>query len=225
MAQMLLLNPRRRRAAKRKAKPANKSAATPRRRAKRRATPISAAPLRRRARARRKNPITARRRRNPIRAGGTAGRSILSQLKAAAVGGAGAVGVELLMGYVSPMLPESLRRQAGKIGVGDAVKAGLTVMLGSIVGKRVPIVREMAAGALVVQAASMIRTLLPSSMSLGYYSPARLVPGNARVGPNQAKFAAYAPGARSPLLSAGSGTMLSGSRGMSARERDGVNLR
>lgn len=197
--ELLLINP-----AKRRARKARKS---PKRARRVRRNPIKVAgvaPIRRRSR----NPIrtTSRRRRNPISVRGAAS-SFVSSLRDAVIGGAGAVAVDAAFGAVAPMLPPALQRTPGKIGAGDAVKALFTFALGRLLDKPTRgLSRRAAAGALVVQASDMIRTFVPASLTLGglaYASPARVVAGSPRVGPNTARMmAAFPVPARTPLLSA-----------------------
>ena len=134
MSSMLLINPRRRAAKKRvSAAPKRKRRA----RVARHRNPVSVVSLSPVRRKRRRNPIAARRhvkrRRNPIGGGMrhlTGG--VVGMLKDAMIGGAGAVAVELVMGQVNGFLPPSLQRTAGSVSIGDAVKAGITVVLGNL---------------------------------------------------------------------------------------------
>ncbi len=217
MDEVLLLNPRRRKA--RRAK--SHSAAAPRRRRARRRNPVALAAPRRvsrrrnpianlgRHRRRRRNPITlrrvTRRRRNPISLGGVSAKGIISQFKDAVIGGAGSLVVDVLMGKVNAYLPASLQTTQS-VGVGDAVKAVLTCILGSVLSKPTRgLSRKMAAGALVVQARDIMSAYVPASLGLGYASPARIVGANARVGPNvrnMRSMAAYVRPGASPLLAA-----------------------
>jgi len=74
-----------------------------------------------------------------------------------------------------------------------------------------------------VQAATMLRGFVPASMALGYYSPAAVTQGVARVGPIRPGMNAYVPGTP-PLLnaySAGLPPMLNGIP--SAQDREGVS--
>lgn len=222
MAELLLINPRKRRASKAKAKT----------RRVRRSNPIAkaAAPVRRR-----RNPIglrrvkSVRRRRNPI-GGGFNTSGIVGMLKTAAVGGAGSVGVNVAMGYILPYLPASFTADVSKPGLYDALKVGITIALGEVLNKPTKgLSRKMAAGALTVQASEIIGKVLPASMVLGgtgYSSPARIMQGTQRIGPNMQRVGAYSQGA-TPLLSAyqrpgGATALLSGGRQrQSAREREG----
>jgi hypothetical protein len=215
MAQLLLINPR-----KRARKTAKRRTV-----AKRRHNPVSvlaAAPKRRR-----RNPIglkrvhTVRRRRNPINT-----RSIMGDLKTAMIGGVGAVAVDVFMGQVAnPYLPTSMQIVAGSIGVGDAVKMAITLAAGEFLKKPTKgLSRQMAIGALTVQSSNILRTFLPTTMTLGYALPARIVQGNQRVGPLMSRVGAYQPAGNTPLLGAytrpGAGVMLSG-----ARSREGITVR
>lgn len=224
MAEMLLINPRKRRkTAKRRATPV---AAKRRVVRKRRANPIAAVARRVKRRA---NPISrvtrrVRRRRNPI--GGSARisvNSIVAMLKDAVIGGVGAVGVDVLMGRINPMLPAAIQTSPSKIGAGDAVKALLTVVLGKALKKPTKGLSEkMALGALTTQARDLISSQLPTSLTLGYYSPAALTQGTNRVQPIRSGVNAYQQGGKTALLSAytkpGTSTLLSGT----AMRREGV---
>jgi hypothetical protein len=199
MAEMLLINPRRRKA--RRARPAAK------RRVTRRRNPLAAVARRRRrnpmpAVRRRANPIArmrrrTMRRRNPI--GGRMGTGmIMAAIREAFVGGAGAVAVDLAMGQINRYLPASLKTVPGTVGAGDAVKALITVTLGHLLARPTRgLSRKMALGALTVQSANIMRSFVPGTMAMGYASPARIVRGVNTVGPNMG---AYTQG--SPLLNA-----------------------
>lgn len=216
MAQILLLNPinkggkmaKKRRSAKqiaatRKLVAMNKrrGGKTASRRVARKRNPISAAPARRR---RRRNPVMAavarRRRRNPISMGG--GASILGMLKGAAMAGAGAVAMDVAIGQINKFLPASMLGNPGQIDQGDAVKAGLTVLLGKVLNKPTRGLSMKAAQAsLAIQAYNMIGSFLPASMPLGYMNPGRVVNGRAVIGPNvRQSVQRFTPGA-TPLLS------------------------
>jgi len=199
MAEMLLINPRRRRKARR-ANPIAK-----RRRVTRRRNPLAAV-----ARRRRRNPMPAIRRRNPIGLarrrvmrrrnpiGGMGTGMIMAAIREAFVGGAGAVAVDLAMGQINRYLPASLKTVPGTIGAGDAVKAIITVTLGHLLARPTRgLSRKMALGALTVQSANIMKSFVPGTMAMGYASPARIVRGVNTVGPNMG---AYTQG--SPLLNA-----------------------
>lgn len=206
MAEMLLINPRRRRAS-----PKRKSAKR-RTGARRRRNPIAGRPARmpisRRSpsRRRRRNPIAnlrigRRRRRNPISLGGLNSKSLMSMLTDAAIGGAGALTMDVLMGQINGFLPASFQTSPSTVGLGDAVKAGITALLGQALSKTTKgLSRKMAMGALTVQAAEIMASLLPASMTVGYLSPARIVNGQARIGPNRGVGAYMRPGV-TPMLS------------------------
>ena len=228
MAEMLLINPRRRKA--RRAAPAKRRASV-----KRRRNPIASAlaamPARRRSVKRRRNPIKTlrramRRRRNPI--GGSS--VYMSMLKDAVVGGLGSIGVDYLMNQVNPMLPESLRPSTGNITANDALRAALTVFAGTTLAKHTKGYSLTAArGALTVQVAAILNTIMPAPASaLGYYSPSRVVQGTNRVGPIRQGMNAYMPPNRTPLLNGisaytqpGRSPLLSSS-GRSSAQREGV---
>lgn len=223
MAKMMLVNPaKRRRAPARRRNPVGAKRRVTRRRRnpidnlsgfaalarrRRRRNPIAAVGRRRR----RRNPIAnlgrrvmRRRRRNPI--GGLSTSALMAMFKDAAIGGAGAVGMDLLMGQLNAYLPITFQTVPGLPGVGDALKAGITAVLGQGLSRHTKgLSVKMAEGALAVQAHDILKGLLPASMAVGYYTPAALVQGSARVGPRpgMAGVRRYLPsGGVSPLLSA-----------------------
>lgn len=222
MAQMLLINPRRRKAA-RKANPVAR-----RRKMTRRKNPVAA--LAKRRTMRRRNPIAAvarrrvmRRRRNPI---GMGGGMLMTAIREAFIGGAGSVAVDVIQGYINKVLPANLQAVPGKVGVGDAVKAVTTVMLGHYLsGATRGLSRKMAMGALTVQAAGIVKQFVPAGMTMGYYVPGAVSQGSQRVSPiNRQGMGAYTKG--TPLLSAytsGQSPLLN--RAMSARAREGITIR
>lgn len=201
--QLLLINPRKRRA--RKANPARRRAraANPRRRRRtavaRRPNPVGMF-LNPRRRARRRNPSRAihrrvmrrGRRRNPIASG-----LIEGMFKDAAIGAVGSLGVDMIMGQVQPQLPATM--QTGYAYV--LLKAAATVALG-IFGKKFagPAAITAAQGALTTQLAvalydsvsGSVTTDTPASLSglgngrkmrrggqrMGYYTAAQQVPGS-----------------------------------------------
>lgn len=214
--QMLLINPAKRRGGNTKkrrkapsaAQRANwaRFAAMARKRASgaRASNPIKA---RRRVGAKRKrNPImgrartvTRKRRRNPISLGGGMGslfnfRSYIPPLKDAAVMGAGAVAMDVGFGYVNRYLPVSMQRVPGSVGVGDAVKAIITVALGKLLAKPTRGLSTKAAmGSLVCQFRDVTMAVLPASVTqmngLGFVTAGRVVPQmNSRVNANQRAF-------------------------------------
>ena len=221
MAQMLLINPRRRKAA-RKANPVAR-----RRKMTRRRNPVAALAKRRTMR-RRRNPIAAvarrrvmRRRRNPIGGG-----MLMTAIREAFIGGAGSVAVDVIQGYINKVLPANLQSVQGKVGIGDAVKAVTTVMLGHyLAGPTRGLSRKMAMGALTVQAAGIVKQFVPAGMTMGYYVPGAVSQGSNRVSPiNRQGMGAYTKG--TPLLSAytsGQSPLLN--RAMNARQREGITVR
>lgn len=240
MAKMILVNPARRR---RSAAPKRRRAPARRRRnpldnlsgfaaRRRRRNPVAlrrAGPVRRR-----RNPIAVvgrrRRRRNPI--GGLNTSSLLAMFKDGAIGGAGAIGMDLLMGQLNSYLPITFQTVPGLPGVGDGVKAVLTALLGQGLSRKTNgLSKKMAEGALAVQAHDIMRALLPASMAVGYYTPANLVTGSGRVGPNRGMNGVrryLPPGGNSPLLSkylAPGGTSPLLSRAESSAEAEGFRYR
>lgn len=181
MAQVLLMNPAKRRKARR---------ANPKRRAARRRNPaavVRAAPRAnpiRRHRRRRSNPIVmrrvgrVRRRRNPISLGGA---SIGDLIKNAAIGGGGSVAVDIIMGQVKPMLPTEMQTGTQYTLAKAAVTVGIGMLFAKMMGATGA---KMAAGALTVQAANFIsQQFAPSvGMPMGYFTPGMPVRNSARMG-------------------------------------------
>lgn len=208
MAEMLLINPRKR-GAKRRASPTAKR----RVHAKRRRNPIAAVK-------RRRNPIAAmrrrvHRRRNPIAMGG----GYMTAIREALMGGAGAVAMDVVFGQVNKFLPASMQKTAGTVGAGDAVKAVLTVFIGQVLNKATKgFSRKAAQASLTVQAHDIIKSFVPASVALGsvgFATPAFPVQGTNRVGPIRQGVNAYTTG--TPLLNAyqrpgGATALLSGAR-------------
>jgi hypothetical protein len=206
MAELLLINPRKRvrkaKKAKRKSRGRRRNPVSMRAVTRRAATPVAKKNPRRRRRA--STFSLRRRRRNPsFRMGGIFS-GLVPMLKNAAIGAAGAVGVDLAMGQVNKYLPDAVKVQPGKVGAGDAVKAVITVALGKLLSRPTRGMSVTAAqGALTVQAHGIIKQFLPATVTaqLAYASPARIIPGSNRIGPNT--MAAYQrPGGSSALLNA-----------------------
>lgn len=254
MAEVLLINPRPRRKARKaggrsaaqrratarmlaanRARRSNPVGARRRRPARRRnpvaavGGPVSAARRVARRPARRSNPIGRRRRharrRNPIGLGSSS--QYVRMIKDGLIGGAGALGMDVAMGYITPYLPASLQRTPGQIGVGDAVKAVITVALGKLLDRPTKGMSMTAArGSLVVQSHALLATLLPSSLTLGavgYSVPANVASMSNRIGPNRRALNAYTGPGMTPLLnrytSAGAASpLLSGRESVMARE-------
>jgi hypothetical protein len=225
MAKMLLINPRKRRTARktRKAPTAKQRANWARfaAAARKRSAGYAANPAKRRAR--RKNPAgrsitrayrrVTRRRRNPISLGGAAFNfaSYLTPIKDAAIMGAGGVAMDVGYSYVNRMLPASMQRTPGVLGVGDAIKAFATVLIGRLLSKPTRGLSNKAAmGALTVQAYNAAASFLPATMpvnGMGYVTAGRVVPGSGRTNTNQraaqmGRVGQYVGGG-TPLLSGG----------------------
>jgi hypothetical protein len=240
MAEMLLINPRRRKARKATRRSAAQRRATAKlvamsRRRRRNPSParaIVAANPRKRRMARRRNPVAVtrrvmRRRRNPSMRFSFGG--VIGAIQNAAIQGAGAVAFDLIHGQIQRFLPAMLVPVAGRVGLGDLVKASLTVFLGQALnGPTRGLSSKAATGALTVQAHALIRSFVPSSMPLGYASAGMVGTGSARIGPNRAivGMGRYTrPGATQLLNSyvqPGATPLLNGSR---ARMREGIAVR
>ena len=221
MAEMLLINPRRRKARKTTAKRRVPRAST----ARRRRNPIAAVA---RYTRRRRNPIgmmkrrVMRRRRNPIGMGRVGMGSVVSMVREGLMSGVGAVAFGVVHGQIQKFLPAALRVVPGKIGAGDAVKALITVVLGqALSGVTRGYSKKAAAASLTVQMHDLVKGFVPAALplgGLGYASPAGISMGTNRVGPIRRGMNAYTGG--TPLLSAytsGGSQLLNG-----ARSREGV---
>lgn len=242
MAKLMLVNP----AKRRRASAPKRRKVTTRRRRRNPIEALSRAPARRRrrnpiarvaavGRRRRRNPIARvsrrriARRRNPI--GGLNTSTLIAMFKDGAIGGAGAIGMDLIMGQLNAYLPITFQTVPGLPGVGDGVKAVLTALLGQGLSRKTGgLSRKMAEGALAVQAHDIMKTLLPASMAVGYYTPAALVNGSGRVGPQRMNgVRRYLPsGQATPLLSkymtsGGASPLLS--RAESTAEAEGFRYR
>lgn len=210
MAEMLLINPRKR--------PSKRRASSAKRRVMRRKNPIAAV----RRIKRRRNPIAATRRRvmrrrNPIGMG--MGGGYMTAIREALMGGAGAVAMDVVFGQINKFMPATLQKVPGTVGAGDAVKAVLTVFIGHALNKVTRgFSRKAAQASLTVQAHDIIRSFVPATVALGsvgYATPAFPVQGTNRVGPIRKGVNAYTTG--TPLLNAyqqanGPTALLSGAR-------------
>ena len=222
MAEMLLINPRRRKARRTTSKRKHRVA--------RRRNPVTVLmnARRRRTHARRRNPIhTMRRRvmrrRNPI--GGNIATTLMRDVREALMGAAGAVLFDVVHGQIKRFLPANLQVTPGQVGVGDAVRAVITVVVGQALNKATRGFSGRAAKAsLLVQAHDLLKGFVPSTLPLGYASPAMIAQGTNRVGPirGQQGMNAYMRPGPTPLLSAYTqGTQLLNG---AAQRREGVSL-
>lgn len=133
--------------------------------------------------------------------GGGGGRSfslnsVTDVAKNGAIGGAGALGIDVLMGILKPMLPDTMNARIDAAGQTNwlyyAVKAGLAVGVG-VLGKRVlpgDVAARMGEGAMVVMTYEIMRGMMPSSVTLGrsnrrssvgFVNPARVIGSTARI--------------------------------------------
>lgn len=161
MGQLMLINPR-----KRKAKRRTVSAAPKRRRRARPALAANPIVRRRRSSIKRVAKRSRRIRRNPIGIN-----SIIGTLTDAGIGAAGAIGIDIL--YDKLPLPVSMKTGMG----GIAAKAGIAIAVG-VFGKKIlgNTAGKLAAGALTVQAFDLIKSFMPPTLpaavaGMGYMSP------------------------------------------------------
>jgi hypothetical protein len=234
MAEMLLINPRRRRKAKRAAP------------ARRRRNPLALARVVHRRR-RRHNPIAAvhRRRRNPI---GMMKRRVMRKRNPAMLGGYmgairealmdgfGAVAIDYAYHMLTNVLPANTKtflQPGATVGAADAVKAVLTVVLGNALnGVTRGFSRKAAKASLTVQSYQIMKKVLPSTISsnlsgLGYMTPAVVSSGyGTRIGPIRGQMGAYTTPGATPLLSAytASGSASPLLSGSTARMREGTSM-
>ena len=226
MAEMLLINPR-----KRHARKAHHTAKRRVHHTRRKANPYAAMlthARRRKHTARKHNPIHAMRRRvmrrrNPIGGGMMSG--YMTLIKDGLIGGAGALAMDVVYGYVNNMLPASLQNQPNTVTAGDAVKAIFTVAAGKGLSRMTGGLSMKAAQAsLAIQSYNIVKQFLPATMTLGYASPASIVQGTNRVGPIRQGMNAYVRPGQTPLLSAyqkpGATALLNGN----AAKREGVSM-
>lgn len=193
MATLFTINPsrRKRRAGGKKRRSAKQRAATrrmlaanrgrfatnPKRRSKRRSRRAgkSAVAVVKRSYRRAKRSVRRRGRRSSMRF--STGNAV-NLLKAGAIGGAGAVLVDIGMGQVARFLPAALATpmdSAGNVQYGYfGAKAALAIALGTYGGKIMPgaIAEKMGEGALTVLAYQFLRPMVPAGLALGYFNPA-----------------------------------------------------
>jgi len=235
MAELLLINPRRRRRASTTRRRRNPLAArtravvlSRRRRVVRRRRNPMPVQLAARRRTRMSNPIAMRRRVMRRRPNPLGGAMLMAAIRQAFIGGAGAVAVDFIYGYIQKLVPGTtfLATTPGKVGAGDAVKAIATVALGHfLAGPTRGLSRRMAEGALTVQSANIMKSFLPASITgqMGYFNPAVTTYGTPIVGSNFG-MGAYTKG--TPLLNAyqrpGAPTPLLSKSRMSAQDRENV---
>jgi hypothetical protein len=115
--------------------------------------------------------------RNPMKLPNMGG--VTGMLKNGLIGGAGAVFVDIGMGYTSKVLPATLATPNNADGSANwgyvGVKTALALALG-LFGRKVPVIGraagQMAEGALTVLSYQILRPMVPSAISLGYLNPA-----------------------------------------------------
>lgn len=184
MSQLLLLqgNPKKR--GRRKARSAAQKAATRRMLAARHG--LRHNPTKKRRKARRTAAASparhVRRSRRVSRRFGGAVSSVragaVPMLKSGVIGGAGAVGIDVLMGYASNVLPATMTSKLNADGSTNymyyAAKAALALGVG-IFGRRVmpaQIAAKIGEGSLTVMSYELLRGMMPSGIAMGYMNPA-----------------------------------------------------
>jgi hypothetical protein len=209
MAELMLVNPKRKRSRRRRPMTAKQLkyfgprrkrttrrrrtalAATPRRRHRRRSTVLAVNPHRRRRRSHR----VTRLRRNPLRMPGgfNTKRFLNDTLIPAGIGAGGALGVDVALGYFGHFLPATLQTGLPNVAVKLAAAVGIGMVAGAVGGKKIG--EEAMAGAIVVTLYNVIKQQLMSAMptlplhgyNMGWVSPALQVgPMSAYVGADNA---------------------------------------
>ncbi|HJW55871.1 MAG TPA: hypothetical protein VJ577_11405 [Burkholderiaceae bacterium] len=178
--ELLLINPRKRKTARKSATRKTKT----KRHAKRRSSSVvvmaNPAPRRRRSRLsalRTKVKRASRKyRRNP--APKLSINSITAMAKDAAIGAAGALAVDVAFGYAKTALPASMQEPTATDGSINpmyfAAKGGLAVLVGVLGAKLTKHAGHMAAGSLTVSAYEVMRTFVPLTVALGGYRGPRV---------------------------------------------------
>lgn len=196
MGQMLLLsaNPKRRRKSGKRRSAAQKAATRKMLAANRARSNPGSGKRRRRSAA----PAVSRRasRRSARRSGAVIGGSIFNQAKGLAIngalGGAGALGVDVVMGTAANVLPASVTSRINSDGSTNylyyGTKAAIALGVGIFGRKLVPanVAAKLAEGSLTVSSYELLRGMMPAGVPLGYSSPARPLnkivrPGNLRL--------------------------------------------
>jgi hypothetical protein len=197
-AQVLLINPAKRRRSKRRHAKKRSRARRPmtalqmkyfgggrKRRSSRRRATLHANPRRRI----RRNP-SRKRQRGYARAGGARlprisfnFSAIQSAAKSAAIGASGALAVDVLMGQAGRVLPDTWLSRFNADGSVNwpyyLAKMGIAVGVGVLGAKfargYAGVAQQMALGSITVQSYELLRSFVPADMvTLGYYSPARV---------------------------------------------------
>lgn len=105
----------------------------------------------------------------------------MSLVKSGVIGGAGAVGVDILMGYAQPVIPAAMASRVNADGTMNfgyyGVKAAVALGIGLYGGRFLPagIAPKIAEGALTVMSYEILRTFVPATMTMGrmgYFNPA-----------------------------------------------------
>lgn len=197
--ELLLINPRKRKAKRTTTRRKARKHTT---RSRRRSAPVvvmaNPSPRRRRSRlsALRSKVRHVRRkyRRNPLPRFSLG--AITTMAKGAAVGAAGAVAVDVLYGYAKSMLPASMQSPTDGAGINPMYflgKGALAVAVGVLGRKLTSHAAAMAEGSLTVQAYQLMSAMMPASIAMGYASPARVMRGAPRVGQFVSEFVSGRP--------------------------------
>jgi hypothetical protein len=200
----------------------------------RRSVAVAAVPMQRKRRSRRGAVRSVRRSARRRSGGGSFKNGALNLLKAGAIGGAGAVLVDIGMGQVRGFLPANMQSPVNADNSPNlgyyAVKAGIAVALGTY-GRRLPVVgrfaERMAEGGLTILAYQFMRPMVPANLSLGglaaYFNPAPTQrPTLGRTGAYVSGNGVQMPAIRSGSAAAGKGSRASQVLSMVANTRKGA---
>jgi hypothetical protein len=150
--------------------------------------------------------IRSRRKSGGMKVGGSIKSALVPMIKNGLIGGVGAVAIDYAWAKVAPKLPAS-------IGTGNgaaAAKALATVVAGVALSKVTRgMSKDLAAGALAVQARDLISQHLPMAGRVGYYSPTAVTQGTARFNPT-GRVGAFIPGRVPGLANAQLGAFVPG---------------
>jgi len=175
--QLLLINPRKRHRRRMSAKQRRYFGGGRKRRhysKRRRRNPIRIVRVHRRRHYSKRRHYSRARRRNPSFR--SIGRGVMPKVKDAAIGAAGALAVDVIMGYASSMLPATLTNPVSATGglnpLYTLTKGGLAVLLGTFGRKLIGANAErMAEGSLTVTLYNALKTFMPAGLTLGYMNP------------------------------------------------------
>jgi len=206
--QLLLINPKKRKAKRTATKRRVKRKATSHRRSAPGVVMANPSPRRKRRLSALRTKVkraSRKYRRNP--APRLSLNSITGMAKDAAIGAAGALAVDVAFGYAKGILPASMQAPINADGSLNplyyAAKGGLAVLVGVLGAKVTKQAGHMAAGSLTVSAYELMRSLVPMSVNLGNYTNAAPLAGSRRttqrIAPGMRSMGQYVSGYKPPV--------------------------